>query len=772
MTKEAIRELIRQMTLEEKASLFSGADYWHTKGIERLGIPQTMVSDGPHGLRKQNEKADHLGVNESIKAVCFPSGCALASSFNRELLKEQGRHLGAECQAQGVSVLLGPAMNIKRSPLCGRNFEYLSEDPYLAGEIAAAIVHGVQSQNVGTSPKHFAMNNQETKRLSVSAEADERTIREIYLAGFERVVKEEKPWTMMCSYNRINGTYSAANEWLLTKVLREEWGFDGYVMSDWGAVDERIADVKAGLNLEMPGNGGINDRRIAEAVKCGTLDESVLDEKIEQLLTIVYRFVENRNPEAVFDMEADHALSCRVAEESMVLLKNSGVLPLSEEEDVVFIGKYAAKPRYQGGGSSHVNSYQVTSALEAAAGMKHITYVQGFDDTEDKIDEKLEKEAIEAAKSAKAAVIFAGLPDSFECEGYDRKHMRMPDSQNHLIAEIAKVQPNTIVLLHNGSPVEMPWLSDVAAVLECYLGGQAVGSAQISILYGKVNPSGKLAETFPVKLEDNPSYLNFPGEKNTVEYKEGVFVGYRYYDTKKMDVLFPFGHGLSYTTFSYENMTIEKEQMADTDTVTVTADITNTGTCAGKEAVQLYVAAEGGSILRPEKELKGFEKIYLEPGETKRVSFTLSKRSFAYWNQKLGDWHVETGNYRILLGKSSRDIVLEKKIRVVSTVKIPVVYDMNTTMGEIISDPDLDGFLKIMEERLGDSMPKLSFEADENQGEAEQEAITLEMRNATALDTPLRSIIEFGSGKIAYETVQGLVEEMNRMKYNRNIGSK
>lgn len=764
MTKEAIRKLIDQMTLEEKASLLSGADYWHTKGIERLGIPQTMVSDGPHGLRKQNEKADHLGVNESIKAVCFPAGCALGASFNRELLEEQGRHLGAECQAEGVSVLLGPAMNIKRSPLCGRNFEYLSEDPYLAGEIAAAIVRGVQSQNVGTSPKHFAMNNQETKRLSVSAEADERTIREIYLAGFERVVKGEKPWTMMCSYNRINGTYSAANEWLLTKVLREEWGFDGYVMSDWGAVDERITDVKAGLNLEMPGNGGINDKRLAEAVKNGTLDESVLDEKIEQILNIVYRFVENRNPDAVFDMEADHALSCRVAEESMVLLKNNGVLPLSEEEDVVFIGKYAAKPRYQGGGSSHVNSCRVTSALDAAAGRKHITYVQGFDDEKDKIDEKLQQEAVEAAKAAKAAVIFAGLPDSFECEGYDRKHMRLPDSQNRLIAEIAKVQPNTIVLLHNGSPVEMPWLSDVAAVLECYLGGQAVGSAQISILYGNVNPSGRLAETFPVKLEDNPSYLNFPGEKNTVEYKEGVFVGYRYYDTKKMEVLFPFGHGLSYTTFSYENMTIDKEQMADTDTVTVTADITNTGTYAGKEVVQLYVAAEGGSILRPEKELKGFEKIYLEPQETKRVSFTLSKRSFAYWNQKLGDWHVETGNYRILLGKSSRDIVLEKKIRVVSTVKIPVVYDMNTTMGEIVSDPDLDGFLKIMEERLGDSMPKLSFEADESQGEAEQEAITLEMRNATALDTPLRSIIEFGSGKVAYETVQGLAEEMNRLK--------
>ncbi len=769
MRGEEIRELVCKMTLEEKASMLSGADFWHTEKIERLKIPEIMVSDGPHGLRKQADLADHLGVNESIQAVCFPSGCALASTFNRRLLEEQGRALGEECQAQDVAVLLGPAMNIKRSPLCGRNFEYLSEDPYLSGQLAAAIVHGVQSRQVGCCPKHFAMNNQETHRLCVSAEADERTIREIYLAGFEHVVKEEKPWTMMCSYNRINGTYSAANRWLLDDVLKKEWGFDGFVMSDWAAVDERIEDLLAGLNLEMPGNGGVNDTRVCEAVKNGTLKESVLDQCVEEILKIVFRFHRNRNHDAVFDLEKDHGLSRRIAQESFVLLKNNGALPLSEQEEVVFIGQYAKKPRYQGGGSSHVNSFRVVSAVEAAAGMEHVSFVQGFCDETDRIDVQMEKEAVEAAKHAKAAVIFAGLPDSYECEGYDRKHMRMPESQNHLIAEVAKVQPNTIVLLHNGSPVEMPWLHEAAAVLECYLGGQAVGSAQIDVLYGKVNPSGKLAETFPVKLEDNPSYLNFPGERNRAEYREGIFVGYRYYDTKKQEVLFPFGHGLSYTTFEYQNMALSKTKIRDTDTVTVSVEVTNTGDVAGKEIVQLYIAAEGGSVIRPEKELKGFEKTELKPGETKRVEFLLSKRSFAYWEERLSDWHVESGTYRILIGKSSRDIVLEQSVQIESDVSIPAVYDWNTTLGEIVSNPKLPGFLKVMEARLGSAMPKLYFEEAQG-GAAEREAITLEMRNATALDTPLRSIIGFGTGEVSYETMEDLIVELNRWNNGTKAG--
>lgn len=761
MTAEKIRELVSQMTLEEKAGLLSGADFWHTKGVERLDIPQTMVSDGPHGLRKQAEQGDHLGVNDSIKAVCFPAGCAAASSFNRELLEEQGRRLGSECQAEGVSVLLGPAMNIKRSPLCGRNFEYLSEDPYLAGEMASALVKGVQSKHVGTSPKHFAANNQETRRMSVSAEIDERTLREIYLTGFENMVKQTKPWTMMCSYNRINGTYSAANEWLLTKVLREEWGFDGYVMSDWGAVDERIADVKAGLNLEMPGSGGVNDKRMIEAVRNGELDEAVVDKNVEEILNIVFRFTENRDTSAVFDYEGDHEMARKVEEESMILLKNEGVLPLADTDEVVFIGQYAKKPRYQGGGSSHVNSFKVTSAVEAASDMANVSFVQGFDDAEDKMDEAMVKEAVEAAKKAKAAVLFAGLPDSFESEGYDRSHMRMPESQNYLISEVAKVQPNTVVVLHNGSPVEMPWIDDVAAVLECYLGGQAVGAAQVNVLFGKVNPSGRLAETFPVQLEDNPSYLNFPGETDIVEYREGIFIGYRYYDKKNQKVLFPFGHGLSYTTFTYTNLTVDKERMKDTDILNVTVDVTNTGTRAGKEVVQLYVANCNGAAIRPEKELRDFTKVELQPGERKTVHFTLAKRAFAYWNTTLSDWHAQSGEYKLLIGKSSRAIVLEKAVTIESTQKLPKVYTFHSTMGDVMGDPELTGLFDSLKENLSGLMPD-SDKEEEN--ETAREAISPEMQMAMMRDMPLRSIMSFSGGKITHEMLEQIVSQMNHIK--------
>lgn len=769
MTGEKIREIVAQMTLAEKAGMLSGADFWHTKGVERLFVPQTMLSDGPHGLRKQDQEGDHLGVNDSIKAVCFPAGCAAASSFNRELIWEQGRHLGTECQAEGVAVLLGPAMNIKRSPLCGRNFEYLSEDPYLTGEMASALVTGVQSRNVGTSPKHFAMNNQETRRMSVSVEADERTMREIYLAGFETLVKKTKPWTLMCSYNRINDTYSAANRWLLKDVLRTEWGFDGYVMSDWGAVDERISDLVAGLNLEMPGNGGVNDRRIIKAVQDGILEEAVLDESVAELLNIVFRFEENRDTSAVFDYEGDHELARRVAEESMVLLKNEGALPLKETETAAFIGKYAVSPRYQGGGSSHVNSCKVTSAMDALKDPEsgqnryRVVFAQGFDDKEDVIDEALEAEALEAAASADKAVIFAGLPDSFESEGYDRTHMRLPDSQLHLIEAVAKVQPNTIVLLHNGSPVEMPWITRVNAVLECYLGGQAVGAAQVNLLYGVVNPSGKLAETFPVKLSDNPSYLNFPGEGDVVEYREGIFVGYRYYDKKQMEVLFPFGHGLSYTEFSYRNLTVDRETMKDTETLTVSVDVTNTGACAGKEVVQLYVSDSESSVIRPEKELKGFEKVELKPGETKTVLFTLGQRAFAYWNTKLSGWYVETGDFMILIGRSSRDIVLGQRVTVESTVSVPHAYTVNSTMGDLMSDPELSEYLSELQDQLGGAFTGGDTALEEAGGPA-NEAITPEMLAAMMKDTPLRSVLSFGGGRISHEELDAIVAEINRRK--------
>ncbi len=757
MTADRIKELVAQMTLEEKAAMCSGADFWHTEAVERLGIPASMVSDGPHGLRKQEQEGDHLGVNDSIKAVCFPAGCGTAASFNRELIRQMGKTLGNECQAEGVSVILGPAVNIKRSPLCGRNFEYYSEDPLVASEMAGALISGVQSKNVGTSIKHFLANNQETRRMSCDSRVDERTLREIYLAAFEGAVKKAKPWTVMCSYNKINGTYAAQNRQYLTDTLREQWGFDGYVMSDWGAVNSRVEDLKAGLDLEMPGSFGVNDKMIEGAVLSGELDESVLDTAVERILNIVFRYEENRDKTAVFDRDKDHETARRVAEETIVLLKNDGVLPLSEKRKAAFIGKYAKTPRYQGGGSSHINSHKVTSALDAAAGVYDVVYAQGFDDAEDRTDEKLLAEAVEAAKNAEAAVVFAGLPDKFESEGYDRKHMSLPGCQNELIERIAAVQPNTVVVLHNGSPVEMPWIDRVAGVVEAYLGGQAVGGAVCDILFGKVNPSAKLPETFPLKLEDNPSYLSYIGEGDMVEYREGIFVGYRYYDKKKMDVLFPFGYGLSYTTFDYANLTVDKDRLKDTDTLRVTVDVTNTGSMAGKEVVQLYVADRESTVIRPVKELRDFAKVELAPGETKTVAFTLDKRAFAYYSVRIHDWHVETGEFDILIGRSSRDIVLSRTVTVESTVKLPFVYTTDTTLGDVRKDPRA---LAIVEGMMKSLMPDL--EPQQQESDAAKEAMSQEMADSMTEYMPLRGPISFG-GHITMADVQALVDRLNAL---------
>lgn len=757
MQSEKIRELISQMSLEEKAGLCSGADFWHTKACKRLGIPATMVSDGPHGLRKQADEADHLGINDSIKAVCFPAGCGTAASFNRELITTMGETLGNECQAEGVSVILGPAVNIKRSPLCGRNFEYYSEDPLVASEMAGALIKGVQSKNVGTSIKHFLANNQETRRMSSSSEIDERTLREIYLAAFEGAIVKKKPWTVMCSYNKINGVYAAENEEYLTKVLRNEWGFDGYVMSDWGAVNARVEDLAAGLDLEMPTSNGINDRLIVEAVKNGSLKEEVVDLACERILNIVYRYEENRDKTAVFDRDKDHEMARKVAEETIVLLKNDGILPLNEKDDIVFIGQYAKTPRYQGGGSSHINSHKVTSALDAVAYRSNITFAQGFKDDKDEVEEVMMAEAVEAAKKAKVAVVFAGLPDAFESEGFDRSHMRMPNCQNELIKRIAQVQPNTIVVLHNGSPVEMPWVNDVKGIVEAYLSGQAVGGACVDILFGKVNPSAKLPETFPLKLEDNPSFLFYYGEKDKVEYREGVFVGYRYYDAKKMEVLFPFGHGLSYTTFEYSNLQVSSESITDKDTVTVTVDVTNTGKMAGKEIVQLYVADKESTVLRPVKELKEFAKVELQPGETKTVTLELGKRAFAYWNTEIHDWHVETGDFELLIGKSSRDIVCSKTIHVASTVKLPVTYTMDTTIGDLMEDPDA---AKYLNELMKGS---IFFQQEEEETTVAGEAISKEMMMAMIKFMPIRGSISFGNGAVKREDLLKIIDELNAL---------
>lgn len=748
-----IRKLVSEMTLEEKAGLCSGDDFWHLKAVERLGIPRVMVSDGPHGLRKQDQSADHLGINDSIKAVCFPSGSCSACSFDRDLLFQIGQALGNECQAEDVSVILGPAANAKRSPLCGRNFEYFSEDPYLTGQMAASHIKGVQSKQVGTSLKHFAANNQEYRRMSSSSEIDERTLREIYLAGFETAVKEGKPWTVMCSYNRINGVFASENHRLLTEILRDEWGFDGFVVSDWGAVNQRVQGVLAGLDLEMPSSGGANDVKIVEAVKNGTLPEETLDKAVENILRIVFRYLENRDSSAVFDKEKDHEIACKAARESMVLLKNDGILPLEKGKKIAFIGKFAQKPRYQGGGSSHINSYTVTSALENAANMAQILYAQGYDTKEDKVDETLMAQAIDAAKRSEIAVIFAGLPDTFESEGYDRSHMRMPDCQNRLIEEVCKVQPNTVVVLHNGSPVEMPWVHEVRAILEVYLGGQAVGRATAEVLFGDANPCGKLAETFPLKLSDNPSYLYYFGEGDRVEYREGVFVGYRYYDKKEMPVLFPFGHGLSYTTFDYSNLKCSADRILDTDTLTVTVDVTNTGSRAGKEIVQLYVQDDESTVIRPLRELKGFEKVALEPGETKTVSFTLDKRAFAYYNTDISDWHVESGTFTIYAARSSRDLVLRAQVYVQSTVRLPGKFHQNSTIGDLMADEKGREIVQELMEKTGFGKQD---DSDQSLGES-----TADMSAAMTRDMPLRSILSFSDGAFTPEMLEDVLRRLN-----------
>lgn len=752
--KRDVKAIIREMTLEEKAGMCSGKDFWHLKGVERLGIPEVMVSDGPHGLRKQAEEADHLGLNESIKAVCFPTACATACSFDRDLLEEMGERIGDECQAEDLSVILGPAVNIKRSPLCGRNFEYFSEDPYLASQMAAAHIKGVQSKNVGTSIKHFAANNQEHRRMSCSSEIDERTLREIYLAAFETAIKEAKPDTVMCSYNRINGEFASENHWLLTEVLRDQWGFEGYVMSDWGAVNDRVKGLKAGLELEMPGSGGNTDKEIVEAVKNGELEEAVLDRAVERILNIVFKFTDNRQ-EGKFDLEEDHKLAAKIAGESMVLLKNEGVLPLpAQGKKIAFIGKFAETPRFQGGGSSHINSFKITSALEAVKEVAEITYAQGYDVKEDVIDQAMLDQAVETAKEADVAVIFAGLPDAFESEGYDRTHMRMPDCQNTLISEIAKVQENVVVVLHNGSPVEMPWADQVKGILEAYLCGQAVGQAEVDILFGKVNPSGKLAETIPYKLSDNPSYLNFPGDGQKVEYKEGVFVGYRYYDTKETPVCYPFGYGLSYTTFEYSDLQLSSDKIKDTDKLKVTLKVKNTGNRAGKEIVQLYVADKTGAASRPVKELKNFVKVELQPQEEKTVEMELDKRSFAWYNTDIHDWYAASGEYEILAAASSRDIRLKKTVYVESTRELPMHIHMNTTIGELLENPRTKGVIEGMTDSLIQHMGGSSEEEDS----AASEAITKEMSLKMMENSPLRSMRSFMG--MTTEEIQEFIQKL------------
>ncbi|MCL1806199.1 MAG: glycoside hydrolase family 3 C-terminal domain-containing protein [Oscillospiraceae bacterium] len=690
------KKLISQMTLEEKASLCSGLGFWETKSIERLGIPSVMMTDGPHGLRKQGGETDHLGLAQSVPSTCFPPAALSACSFDRGLLREMGEALGDECAAEGVSILLGPGVNIKRSPLCGRNFEYFSEDPYLAGEMASAHIQGVQSKGVGTSLKHFAANNQETRRFSSDSRVDERTLHEIYLPAFKKAVQEAQPATVMCSYNKVNGEYASENHWLLTDLLRGQWGFEGLVVSDWGAVNDRVEGLKAGLELEMPSNSDYNDNKIIAAVRSGELDEAVLDLAVERILNLLQR-VKREGAKTSFDREKHNDLARKIAAESMVLLKNDGLLPLQKSQKIAFIGEFAENPRYQGAGSSQVNPIMMTTALEASKEYANVTYSKGYSiNSCDQPDPNLQAQAVNAAKEADVCVLFVGLPPAYESEGFDRHHMRLPGGHISLIEAVAAVNPNVVVVLHNGAPVEMPWIGKAGAVLEGYLGGQAGGGAVADILFGASNPCGKLAESFPKKLSDNPSYLYYIGEGDVAEYREGIFVGYRYYDAKETGVLFPFGHGLSYTTFDYSNLKLSAPSMDDTQTLTVSVDVTNTGKTAGKEIVQLYAGAKEKDerVIRPEKELRGFEKVYLQPGETKTVTFRLDKTAFAYYNAAIHDWHVLSGTYRVMAARSSRDAALEAEVSVNSTGQIPFRVDVNTPFRDICKLPGGEAFMK------------------------------------------------------------------------------
>ncbi|PQZ99000.1 MULTISPECIES: beta-glucosidase [unclassified Paenibacillus] len=751
-----IKELVQQMTLEEKAGMCSGLDFWHLKGVERLGIPSIMVTDGPHGLRKQDGSADHLGLTSSVPATCFPSAAGLASSWDKELARQVGVALGEECQAEDVAVLLGPGVNIKRSPLGGRNFEYFSEDPLLSTQMATGHIQGVQSQGVGTSLKHFAVNNQEERRMSIDAVVDERTLREIYLASFEGAVKDGQPWTVMCSYNKVNGTYAGENEWLLTDILKDEWGHEGLVVSDWGAVNERADALAAGLELEMPTSGGIGERKVIDAVENGQLPLDKLDRAVERLLTLIFNAVDQKQDGATYNKDEHHHLARKVAAESMVLLKNEkGLLPLGREGEVALIGAFARKPRFQGGGSSHINPTKVDDIVEemtqvAGEGVT-FSYAPGYRIEADDVDETLMHEAIQAAQSADTAVVFVGLPDRYESEGYDRAHLRLPDNHIRLIEEIAKVQSRVVVVLSNGSPVEMPWLPQVQAVLEAYLGGQAVGGAIADLLYGEVNPSGKLAETFPAKLSHNPSYLNFPGEGDRVDYREGIFVGYRYYDKKELEPLFPFGYGLSYTTFEYADLQVNRTELTDQDEVNVHVRVTNTGDIAGKEIVQLYVRDVESTVIRPVRELKGFAKVALEPGESKVVSFTLNKRSFAYYNVDMKDWHVETGEFEIQVGSSSRDIHVHTRVNVESTATFLPTYTRNSTLGDIQRDP---AHKKLLEQALQQFQKASGFGGEDAGDHAD-------MMDAMMKYMPLRALVAFSGGAMTEEAMNELLEQLN-----------
>lgn len=685
---------ISGLSIEEKASLTSGEGFWRTKAVERAGIPSVMLTDGPHGLRKQREGGDHLGIGDSVPATCFPPAVALGSSWDVELVERVGAALGVESAIEDVAVILGPGINIKRSPLCGRNFEYLSEDPIVSGVLGAALVRGIQSQGVGASLKHFAANNQEDDRMRSSSDVDPRPLREIYLRGFQRVVEDAQPHTVMCSYNRINGVFASENRWLLTGVLRGEWGFEGLVVSDWGAVVDRVAALRAGLDLEMPGNAGLSDAAVVAAVGDGTLDASVLDASAARVATLATRWAVTDRMEGPLDVDAHHALAREAAARSIVLLKNDApatddapLLPLAAGRPIAVIGAFAEKPRYQGAGSSMIHPTRLDDALTAIRAVAgDVAYAPGFSlaaEVDAEESTRLRDEAVAAASAADIAVVFAGLPARLESEGYDRDDIDLPADQLAVIDAVVAANPRTVVVLSNGGVVTLPFSQRVPAIVEGWLLGQAGGSATADVLFGAVNPSGKLTETVPLRLEDTPAFLNFPGEEGHVRYGEGLFVGYRWYDARRMAVEYPFGHGLSYTAFRYGDASASVTARGD---IRVRVTVTNTGERSGREVVQVYTALPGSRVQRPPRELKGFGSIELEPGASGEVAVTIRREDLAYWDVRADRWVVEGGEYAIEVGASSRDLRATVTAAVDGDeVRLPLTRE--SSLGEVLAHP-------------------------------------------------------------------------------------
>lgn len=755
--------IIAQMTLEEKAALCTGASAWTTRPIERLGVPDMTVSDGPHGVRRVPDV--HSMALESLPATCFPTASCLASTWDVDLIRKLGVALAEECIALNVDVLLGPGVNMKRSPLGGRNFEYFSEDPYLAGEIAAHFINGVQSQGVGTSLKHYAANNQEFQRFSINAEVDERTLREIYLPAFEKAVKQAQPWTVMCSYNKVNGTFASEHHYLLTDILKDEWGFEGLVVSDWGAVRDRVAALKGGLDWEMPGPQERRVKAVVEAVRSGKLDEAILDESVRRILRIVFRAKETPKG-GVFDVDAHHALAHHIAAEGMVLLKNNGLLPLKGQQHIAVIGRAAESAHFQGGGSSHINPTKVAvpfKEVQARAGDAELTYAEGYP-TDNAFRQDLIDQAVDLAHKADVAVLYIALPAFKESEGYDRTDLDLTEQQIALIKAVSKAQPKTVVVLNNGAPVAMTaWMDDVAAVLEAWMMGQAGGAAIADVLFGRANPCGKLAETFPRKLSDTPAHLNWPGEAGDVRYGEGLFIGYRYYDAKAMPVLFPFGHGLSYTTFAYRNPRVSAPTFRDVNGVTVSVDVTNTGNLAGKEIVQIYVHDQKSGLKRPPKELKGFAKVELQAGETKTVSIQLDFRAFAYYHPEYKQWITEDGDFDIMIAASAADIRHTLTVTLQSTLSLPCILDQESTLREWMADPRGKAVFGPLYAQLEAQSRKL-FGGDEHDGNTS--AIGMDIMDMMN-DMPLVSVLMFQQGALtmpAEEMVAGLLRQAHSLE--------